>query len=502
MSEPSPLAPPAPSPSTALADQAFSRAAGAALSHGNSVRLLKDGRENYPAMLEAIRSAKHAVHFECYFICDDAAGQDFARALGERARAGVPVRLVYDWLGGHSTAGRKFWNALREQGVEVRVYNPPRFDQPFGWLSRNHRKSLVVDDRIAYVTGLCIGQAWLGEPAKDIEAWRDTGIEVRGPAVAEVAAAFADTWAAIGDPLPPAESTAPSALSDHAGESATGVAVRVVAESAGKAGMLRLDTLVAGLARRTLWLTDAYYAGTAVYVEALRAAAGDGVDVRLLVPGRGSDLSLVQAVSRAGYRSLLEGGVRVFEWNGPMIHAKTAVADAKWARIGSTNLNLASWLGNREIDLVVEDGAFACAMEAMYLEDLENSTEIVLRPGFRVRRVDGGRVRRRRGAGGSASRAAAGALRVGNVVGAAITRRVLGPAESRLMAQAGFLVLVLLPLGIWFPRLLAWPLAILCGWVGFALLLGAWKSRRGAARPLRSRSAERVVEVESKAPVP
>ena len=135
------------------------------------------------------------------------------------------------------------------------------------------------------------------------------------------------------------------------------VALRVVAATSGTAGLFRLDTLVAALARKTLWLTDAYYAGTSAYVQALRAAARDGVDVRLLVPGRGSDIALMQAISRAGYRPLLEAGVRVFEWNGPMLHAKTAVADARWARVGSTNLNLASWIGNRELDVVVEDEA-------------------------------------------------------------------------------------------------------------------------------------------------
>ena len=119
--------------------------------------------------------------------------------------------------------------------------------------------------------------------------------------------------------------------------------------------MLRLDQLVAALARRRLWLTDAYYAGTAPYVQALRAAAQDGVDVRLLVPGAAATSRSLKPISRAGYRPLLEAGVRIFEWNGTMLHAKTAVADGRWARVGSTNLNLASWLGNCELDAVVED---------------------------------------------------------------------------------------------------------------------------------------------------
>src|SRR6185295_3809824 len=127
---------------------------------------------------------------------------------------------------------------------------------------------------------------------------------------------------------------------------------------------------------------DAYYAGTTSYVQALRAAARDGVDVRLLVPN-GTDIPLLRPLSRAGYRTLLEAGARVFEWNGPMLHAKTAVADGRWARVGSTNLNIASWLGNYELDAVVEDAGFAAAMSAQYLADLTNATEVLLRSGRR-----------------------------------------------------------------------------------------------------------------------
>ncbi len=134
----------------------------------------------------------------------------------------------------------------------------------------------------------------------------------------------------------------------------------------------------------TLWLTDAYFAGVAPYVQALRAAARDGVDVRLLVPGA-SDIPVLRPLSQAGFRPLLEAGIRVFEWKGPMLHAKTAVADGRWARVGSSNLNIASWIGNYELDAVVENEAFAGEMEEMYLADLQNATEIVLEPRRRRR---------------------------------------------------------------------------------------------------------------------
>jgi cardiolipin synthase len=257
------------------------------------------------------------------------------------------------------------------------------------------------------------------------------------------------------------------------------VPLRVVAATSGTAGLYRLDPLVAALARSTLWLTDAYYAGTPSYVQALGAAARDGVDVRLLVPGRGSDIAVMQSISRAGYRPLLEAGVRVFEWNGPMLHAKTAVADARWSRVGSTNLNPASWMGNWELDVVVEDERFGRAMEAMYIDDLGNATEILIERRRRVRAADASRHPRKRGSGGSATRAAAGALRIGNAIGSAlVARQVTGPAERRLFVQGGSILALISLVAFLWPPLLAWPVGALSLWLSVALLLRALRQRR------------------------
>jgi cardiolipin synthase len=455
-----------------LADQAFSRAAGAPLVGGNHVRLLKDAGENYPAWLEAISAAKRHIHFESYIIYDDETGREFADALIGKAREGVAVRLIYDWFGGFGKASRRFWNMLRAGGVEVRCYNPPRLDSPLGWLSRDHRKMLAVDGEVAFVTGLCVGRVWLGDPARQIEPWRDTGVEIRGPAVVEVEQAFARMWAMMGEPI---ATTGVIATPPLAGS----MNMRIVASEPATAGMLRLDQLIAALARKRLWLTDAYYAGTASYVEALRAAAKDGVDVRLLLPNA-TDIPLLQPLSRAGYRPLLEAGVRVFEWNGTMLHAKTAVADGNWARVGSTNLNLASWLGNCELDAVVEDADFAKAMEEMYLQDLADATEVVL--DQRRRPCAPGEPRHLQvvgSGGGSASRAAAGAVRVGHTLGAAFTdRRELGPIEARVTTVAGLLLCALAVLFALFPRALAYPLVALAVWGGFALLYRGYQLAR------------------------
>src|SRR6202008_72347 len=160
--------------------------------------------------------------------------------------------------------------------------------------------------------------------------------------------------------------------------------LRVIAGVPTASATFRIDLVVASIARKSLWLMDAYFVATSAYVQALRAAAKDGVDVRLLVPGV-SDIPALSPLSRAQYRPLLESGVRVFEWNGTMLHAKTAVADKLWARVGSTNLNLASWMTNYEMDVAIEDPKFAEKMAAQFERDLLNSTEIVLTRRNRVR---------------------------------------------------------------------------------------------------------------------
>ncbi|SFW32696.1 phosphatidylserine/phosphatidylglycerophosphate/cardiolipin synthase family protein [Nitrosovibrio sp. Nv17] len=464
-----------------LAAQAFSRAAGAPLVHGNGIRLLRDGNENYAAWLDAIQAAERSIHFENYIIHDDPVGRRFAEAFIAKAKAGVQVRVLYDWLGSLPEASRDFWRRLSDGGVAVRCFNPPRLDSPLGWISRLHRKSLCVDDRVAFISGLCVGQMWEGYPERGIPPWRDTGVEVRGPVVADVVRAFFHAWAEAGaeafpDGLPQRDSI----------PAAGNVDLRVLASATATAGLYRLEQLITVLAQKTLWLTDAYFVGTASYVQALRGAAKDGVDVRLLVPGSSGDLQFLRPVSRAGYRPLLEAGVRVFEWNGSMLHAKTAVADGRWARVGSSNLNIASWLGNWELDVAVEDAGFAQEMERMYLEDLDNATEIVLGRKNRVQAVGAPpalppvRRSRERRRSGSAGQLTAGAIRVSNTVGAALTNRlVLGAAEAKIMASGGAILLGMALLALFEPLLLVAPFALFAGWIGVSLLIQAYTLHRG-----------------------
>jgi cardiolipin synthase A/B len=452
-------------------DRAFARIADSDLRHGNAIALLQDARENYPAWLEAIRSAKSVIHFENFIVADDDTGRRFADALIERARAGVRVRVLYDWLGSSMRALPHYWKRMRDAGIQAKVFNPPRLTDPF-WIRRDHRKLITVDGRIGFVSGLCVSDNWVGKGGH--APWRDTGLSVEGPLVADLDAAFAESWVLAGmRPIPRSE--LPHAdLIPHAGS----VAARLISGEPGMFRTYRVDQFIAATAQRNLWLTDAYFVATTSYVQALGEAARDGVDVRILVPGS-SDVPALQPVVRAGYRSLIEAGIRVFEWNGSMLHAKTAVADGRWARVGSTNLNLASWATNWELDVVVEDKTFAEAMEAMYLEDLANATEIV--PGWQSRRRQARRMRSRRGhryTKGHVRRLAAGALALSSTIGKAVGSRSLTATEASSVAIIGFSLLAVAALITFFPVLIISPVVIALVWLGLALLIRAFRLKR------------------------
>jgi cardiolipin synthase len=323
-------------------------------------------------------------------------------------------------------------------------------------------------------------------------------VAVRGPAVEDIERAFADVWAATGSPIPDDE-VPPDGSIPKVGP----VALRVIATKPSTAGIFRLDQLVSALARERLWITDAYFVGASPYVQSLIAAAADGVDVRLLVPGSSTDLPVVQRLTRAGYRALLEAGVRIFEWNGTMVHAKTAVADARWARVGSTNLNIQSWLGNLELDVAIEDEEFARQMEDVYLNDLENTTEIVLSESRVTSTAQGVPLRpspqqwrQRKGTGRTRRAAAAGALRMGRTFGAALTaRRALGATESVTLIWGVALLVALGAVSLKWPRGIAYPLGVLLLWLALSWLLQAvkvWRRRDRLSRGVEGATPRRI----------
>jgi cardiolipin synthase len=360
-----------------IVERAMDRAAGGRSIPGNRLTLLFDGPAIYPAMLERIAHATRWIHLDTYIFRSDDTGRLFAEALAERARAGVRVRILTDWVGSVTTR-RSFWRMLRKAGALVRCFNPPRLLHLRDNISRDHRKLLVVDGETAITGGHCIGNEWAGNSKAGRQPWRDTAIAIDGPAATALDRAFAVPWDAAGDPLDEAE-LATDAPSKGASQ------IRVVAgEPGGVRASRATELLLAGAAER-VWITDAYLVAPRHIYQAMIDAARGGVDVRVLVPGK-SDLPRLQNFTRIGYRDLLGAGVRIFEWRGPMLHAKTIVVDARWVRIGSSNLNISSLLANYEIDVLSDDLLLAQAMEAQFRRDLDRSVEIKYRDSEAGRR--------------------------------------------------------------------------------------------------------------------
>ena len=349
------------------------RATGSKTLGGNRLELQYEGSSTFSSWLEGISRAQCMVYLENYLIRDDRVGRAFRDVLIEKARSGVPVYVIYDWVGCWATP-RSYWKPLRQAGVHVRAFNPLSLGigDPFGILRRDHRKLIVLDGKVAYVGGFCLGVEWAGRPTHP--AWRDTAVKISGPAARAAAHAFEATWRGMGESL--ALSQQLPILSD-VGDTP----VWLIEGEPGRTRVYRTIHWVAARAKERVWITDAYFVAPRSVSEALGAAAQQGVDVRILVPAH-NNWPLVGSLSRGGYRSLLKSGVRIFEWQGPMIHAKTAVVDGIWSRVGSSNLNSASLIGNWELDVGVLDTKLASQLEELFLTDLSSSIEIVL-PGRR-----------------------------------------------------------------------------------------------------------------------
>jgi cardiolipin synthase A/B len=333
---------------------------------GNFVEVFFRGQEAFAAMQTAIAEARQEILVESYIWKDDATGQAFREALGRAAARGVSVRVLADAFGSFATRAA-FWRGMRNRGIEVRLFHPlfPHlFFQPF----RDHRKILVVDCRAGFTGGMNIADEY-GSSRARTGPWRDTHARVTGGAAWEMAIVFSEAW-------------------DHAGGSPLNLPV-LEPSGVGGASILVLDSrpgrghgetasvlsAVAGAARRRIWITNAYFAPRRKAVEILGEAARRGADVRLLLPGR-SDVSLVRHAGHGHYAALLDRGVRIFEYQAAILHAKTVVADDYVSLVGSTNLDFRSFHLNAECNLVVLDAATGRTFAAAFEEDLSHSVEI------------------------------------------------------------------------------------------------------------------------------
>ena len=357
------------------------RIATADVSSGNRVRLLHDGPETFDDMLELIRGARESVSLESYIFRSDDVGHRFGDAIMEAAKRGARARILTDWIGARGTS-RKFLGQLRKNGVEVRVFNRPGIRAWLGFLPRDHRKLLVVDDSVGITGGVGIGCEWLQGVAKQRSSrWRDSAIRIEGPAAADMSQAFENMWTRAihrerrgahrllkkktrGAHLDP-DLDAPSLVGIIEGEPWR---LRV-------ARALQMQAIAA---ERSIWIASAYFTPSPAEVEALTGAARDGVDVRILVPSR-NDHPWVTMLTRRYYRRLLTNGVRVWEWKGEMMHAKTSVIDGRWVRVGSTDFNLLGVAINYELDALVEDRDIGREAEERFLTDLEHSQEVTMR---------------------------------------------------------------------------------------------------------------------------
>jgi cardiolipin synthase len=341
---------------------------------GNHVDVLRDGGRAYPAMLAAIAAAREYVHLETYILVADRTGRRFGQALIERARAGVDVRLLYDALGSIGL-GSDFVNELRHAGVKTEAYNPIAPWRPaFSLHQRDHRKILVVDGRMGFTGGMNISDDYAAVEDGGV-GWHDMHCQITGPAVGDLARLFRRSWIkAGGDHFHLRETRSEeSAISDDA-------ALACILGNEGrrkKTPIRRVYLHAIRRAQHTIAITNAYFIPDRGIRRALVNAVARGVQVRVVVPAR-SDVPAVQWATRHLYAHLLRAGVKVYEWAGRMVHAKTAVIDEVWSTIGSSNLDYRSLTVNLEVVAIVIDRTFGRRMAEQFMLDVVESDEIRL----------------------------------------------------------------------------------------------------------------------------
>jgi cardiolipin synthase A/B len=348
---------------------------------GNKVTLLKNAGDTYRAMLTAIHGAQHNINLEMFIISNGQIGDMFANALIERAHHGVKVNVMYDGLGSFQTPA-SFFDRMRSNGIAVIAFNPLSPFEAKHWSFRNlahrtHRKLLIVDGRTAFTGGINISEVYASglrgkERSTPPEYWRDTDIEVDGPAVAEFQKLFASDWHHQGGlPLDLRQYFPKVPVQGHQ-------IVRVIGSVPEQFSLIYVDLISAVVNSETnVYITDAYFAPGHQMLRALEDAARRGVDVRLLLPSH-SDEPFIVSAQRSHYHGLLKAGVKVYEWNGKMLHAKTATIDGVWSTVGTSNLDWWSIARDNEVNAVILGHHFGDEMNLMFKNDLEDSTNIEL----------------------------------------------------------------------------------------------------------------------------
>lgn len=352
---------------------------GVPLEPGNRVRVLIDGGGTFPPLWRDLRSATRSITFQVYYCEPGAVADTLAAILEERALAGVAVLFLADGFGCDALVDAH-GERLRAAGARVALFRPVRWHTLHKAQHRSHARAVVVDGRIGYTGGFGIADAWYGGTRERPE-WRETNARVTGPAVHHLQAAFAAAWAeATGELLSGAAFFGTGGEDPERGGAVEGVVAGVLEARPGlgsNAAERLLAVSIAG-ARKTLHITNSYFAPGPVFRELLKEAAGRGVDVRVLTAGRATDVPAVRRAGRAAYEELLEAGVRIYEYGPRMMHAKTLVADGAWTAIGSLNFDNRSLRLNDETALVAHDARLGAAMDSIFLEDLRHAEEVRL----------------------------------------------------------------------------------------------------------------------------
>jgi cardiolipin synthase len=361
----------APAPGTAEFARLVSAMTGGPLREGNRVEIMRNGA-TLDAMVEAIHSAKATIDCSSYIYWPGHAADRFTDAFVERAAAGVDVNLVLDGYGS-AKLDRRHKERLRGAGVEVRIFRPPRAYNLRKLNNRMHRRILVIDGAVAFAGGVGIADVWTGD-AEDPEHWRETHLRIEGPAVLDLFGAFAENWTEATGELLAGTHVTPLVKFDD------GVAVQVTSStpSGGATAATQLFYAAAAGATGRLWLTTAYFAPDRGFEDVLTGAARRGVDVRVLVNGRQVDKEVARRAARRSYDALLAAGVRMFEYDRTMLHAKVLVVDGGWANVGSGNFDSRSFDLDLEVNVAVQDPGLVDQLAAHFLEDLGEAREIDL----------------------------------------------------------------------------------------------------------------------------
>ncbi|HEV7570753.1 MAG TPA: cardiolipin synthase [Thermoanaerobaculia bacterium] len=350
---------------------------GSPMSEGNLVTILKNGIEIFPSMLAAIRDAKRTINLEFYIYWDGEIGRKFAEALAEKARAGVAVKVILDAVGS-AQMSRSLVNFMARNGIDVEWYHPLRWYTMSTLNHRTHRKLLVVDGRIGFSGGVGIADDWLGD-ADAKNHWRDTVARVEGPVVTQMQSAFMDNWVkSRGELLTGLDYFPPLA---PCGPHLTQVLKSSPTEGSSTVKLLYIISIVSAV--KSIYISNAYFVPDADTTRALEGAVRRGVDVRVIVPGEFTDVPIVRQASRWHYERLLGRGIRIFEYQPTMMHAKTMVVDGAWSTIGSSNFDDRSFRLNDEVNINIYNDDVAAQMETMFHADLAKCEEVKLRKWFR-----------------------------------------------------------------------------------------------------------------------